>query len=518
MSLKGVLGYPVLRNIWWMSSKPVTRPKRPKSAPAKPRPKAPILGTIPDLLNLNGWRVTAVDQETVATQYTVAVSTETKKEPPACCRAEGEPAKLRRYGTSKKYFRDLPLHGRFVDIRIYLQRFQCIACKKILLEDMLPNADTKRQMTTRLIDYMFRQSIRRPFIDVAIELGVSEGTVRNVFRDLSSARLDGQKLVAPRVLGIDDKYVNGKWMTVFGDIENKTLIDICESRVHQTLGAFFDEEMPNPQAIQVICHDMSKGYRKFSLRYLPQRDIVVDKFHVIMKANQAIDTARIAISRGEATTKEVKLALRKERKIFLAKSGQLAESTRATRDERLAEHPELKAAYEAKEKFFGFYRCATKKEAASFYYKWLRGLSPTQKGYFKPLISCVSSSKWRPHIFNYFDHPTVTTGYLERLNRAINEISRAGKGYSFEILRRKLVLAYGERPVPPPKFDREGKRKTEAAALPPGEARKKQRRRSKAEMAAARAAGEARPKRSRERLKQGSGVRKKGLLRYEAPT
>jgi transposase len=305
-------------------------------------------------------------------------------------------------------------------------------------------------------------------------------------------------------------------MTVFGDIENKTLIDICESRVHKTLGAFFDEEMPNPQAIQIICHDMSKGYRKFSLRYLPQRDIVVDKFHVIMKANQAIDRARIAISIDKATSKETKRALRKERRIYLAKNSELAESTRSTRDERLAKYPELKAAYRAKEKFYSFYKCRTKEEAASFYNKWLRGLSKEQRVYFEPLISCMSSPIWRPHIFNYFDHPNVTTGYLERLNRAINETSRAGKGYSFEILRRKLVLAHGERPVPPPKFDREGKEKAKLAALPPGEQIKKQKRSSKAKMLAARAAGEAKPKRHRERLKQGVGVRQKGILRYSA--
>ena len=46
---------------------------------------------------------------------------------------------------------------------------------------------------------------------------------------------------------------------------------------------------------------------------------------------------------------------------------------------------------------------------------------------------------WRNEILAYFDHP-ISNGYTEALNGVAKVINRAGRGYSFEVLRARLLF------------------------------------------------------------------------------
>ena len=45
---------------------------------------------------------------------------------------------------------------------------------------------------------------------------------------------------------------------------------------------------------------------------------------------------------------------------------------------------------------------------------------------------------WKKEIFNYFDHP-YTNAVVESLNRNIKDKNRDGRGYSFDVLRAKML-------------------------------------------------------------------------------
>ena len=57
-------------------------------------------------------------------------------------------------------------------------------------------------------------------------------------------------------------------------------------------------------------------------------------------------------------------------------------------------------------------------------------------GYFEGFLSIVKN--WRPEILAYFDRP-ATNGYTEGVNAAIRQIDRQGRGYSFDVLRARLL-------------------------------------------------------------------------------
>lgn len=59
---------------------------------------------------------------------------------------------------------------------------------------------------------------------------------------------------------------------------------------------------------------------------------------------------------------------------------------------------------------------------------------------FAPVVRTVSN--WRDKIFNHFDLQ-LTNAYTESFNALARKMNRAGNGYSFEALKKRLVMAHG---------------------------------------------------------------------------
>lgn len=55
-------------------------------------------------------------------------------------------------------------------------------------------------------------------------------------------------------------------------------------------------------------------------------------------------------------------------------------------------------------------------------------------------------NNWEEEIFNYFNSP-ITNAYTESLNRLIKTMNHVGRGYSFQVLRAKILFTQGYRKV-----------------------------------------------------------------------
>jgi hypothetical protein len=63
-------------------------------------------------------------------------------------------------------------------------------------------------------------------------------------------------------------------------------------------------------------------------------------------------------------------------------------------------------------------------------------------------------ANWHTEIFNYFEH-RITNAYTEGFNSIARKMDRMGRGYSFKVLRAKLLLKYScHKKAPPMKFMR----------------------------------------------------------------
>lgn len=102
------------------------------------------------------------------------------------------------FGRRERMIRDLPMQGRRVAIYIDTRRLKCRACERTFYEP-LPDVDSKRLMTSRLLKWVGQQSLKRTFTSVAEEIGITEGTVRLIFKDLASAEgLHKRQIARPK--------------------------------------------------------------------------------------------------------------------------------------------------------------------------------------------------------------------------------------------------------------------------------------------------------------------------------
>ncbi|MBU2737966.1 helix-turn-helix domain-containing protein [Acidithiobacillus concretivorus] len=75
-----------------------------------------------------------------------------------------------------------------VGLYVNARRFICRDCGKTFMET-LPEVDSKRRMTERRARWIGPHSLLHTFTSVAEEIGITEGTVRNIAHDCCK-RLD----------------------------------------------------------------------------------------------------------------------------------------------------------------------------------------------------------------------------------------------------------------------------------------------------------------------------------------
>lgn len=97
----------------------------------------------------------------------------------------------------------------------------------------------------------------------------------------------------PAFLGIDEiKIKKISEVTVITDPEHRTLYDMLKGRNQAALTEYF-MKMPDREKVLWVCSDMCRPFEK-SIGHvlLPNTRWVIDHFHVVLKANEAIDTIR----------------------------------------------------------------------------------------------------------------------------------------------------------------------------------------------------------------------------------
>lgn len=381
------------------------------------------------------------------TQYTVMVEVEVAS-PEPCCLFQS--MSLRRNGSKRQMFRDLPIHGKYTDIQIDRQRYHCKECGKTVY-DRVPHIDSAHRMTERMAVSIAQMAVKKTFAEVARDVGLSEGTIKNVFRAYVDERLKGLELVTPRVLGIDEKFLLGKARAVIGNVEQRALMDILPTRYRYDIGPYL-ERLPDRDRIEVVCQDMYHEYRTIARKYLPKATVVVDKFHVVKKANEAVEKFRRTLNATLPKSERVKL--KNQRKILLARNHTIQDGTREKLDYWFAQSPALESVYWLKERFYDVYLAADAAEAEKRYARWLLMIDekPEFQPFFRELLS--SMKNWHRDIFTYFEHP-FTNAYVEGVNRLLDDLQRAGRGYTFDVIRAKALLAYGHQKKETKKFYRE---------------------------------------------------------------
>jgi transposase len=404
----------------------------------------------PDLLNLLGYEVLVVDAN--EHDYHIKACVIAAQESCIHCQSSG----IVGFGRREQMVRDLPTHGKRVGLYIDTRRFQCRACAKTFYEE-LPQIDEKRAMTKRLSSWIGRQAIKRTFASIAEEVGCTEFTVRSVFADYVQELEKTIRFETPKWMGIDEIHLI-KPRGVITNIQNNTVVELLSNRNKETIIKYLSG-LQGKEDIAYVAMDMWAPYRDAVLQVLPQAKIVIDKFHVVKMANEAVECTRKSF-KAELTPK-VRRTLMHDRYTLLKPQADLTDKEALLLSGWANNFPTLALAYRLKEDFFKIYDAKTRNDALALFAAWEISVTHEVRDAFSNLIRAWRN--WQPYILNYFDHPVnqpITNAYTESLNNLIRVMNRLGRGYSFEALRAKILFSEGalKKDLKRPKFERQAER------------------------------------------------------------
>jgi transposase len=350
----------------------------------------------PNILNIPAYKVLRVEE----TEYDYYIRAELAQSPTHCPGCGH--ARLLRYGRNEQVIRDLPTHGKRLAIYVDTRRWRCQSCGKTFME-ALPAVNAKREMTDRLVTWIGQQSLRRTFTSIAEDIGLDEKTVRNIFRDYVSELERSIRFETPTWMGIDEIHII-KPRCVISNIRCNTIVDLLPNRDRKTVINYLGN-LDGRHQVQTVAMDMWTPYRDAVQAVMPDARIVIDKFHGVRMANEAVEKVRKSLR--ESLTPKERRGLMHDRFVLLKRERDLNDRERLMLSGWTANYPELGEAYRLKEAFYGVYEgMGTRNQALARYAAWHRSVIPEVHDSFADLIRAFTN--WQPQILAYFDLPSPT--------------------------------------------------------------------------------------------------------------
>lgn len=342
------------------------------------------------------------------------------------------------FGTRNTRYFDFKLHGKKTLINLKRQRYRCQSCLRTFFHES-DAFDPDFQLTSRVVRHIEESAIVKPFTHIADELSIDEKLVRNVFSRYAQKREKEMKPQAGRIVGIDELYLLRQFRCIITNIDQRTITDLLKVRDQGTLTKYL-KRMDGRDKIERVCIDMWRPYQQAVEAALPGVPITIDKFHVVKAANYAMEEIRKETQRK--LPKGKKLDLMRSRYILLRRSRDLKPKELKKVEQWRRVYPALIDAWELKEHFFRIYDQKTPAAAREAFKQWRVDLPLTVHGQFRELVNMVNN--WEEQIFNYFDE-RVTNAFTECANGIAKVANRTGRGYSFKVIRYKLLFAHSHR-------------------------------------------------------------------------
>ena len=357
-----------------------------------------------------------------------------------------------------------------VDLVITVPRYHCKDCGAAF-RHIFTSVPEGKHSTFRLLEQLRRDVFTRPFSQVATEYGFTEGTIRYVF-DEYAEQLEANRgpIVAPEVLGIDEKHIVHAMRGIFVDIKTGRLLEMTENNKEADIVGTIERMVDYDKNIRIVTTDMANNYRSHIQLCLPNAKLIVDKYHVYQDLYSKVAKSKKAIMEkiGQQIAQEANLVKAQRMKAvrelvihnaYLFKFGKdkLAEKTRriAIMADVCQIFPEFNHLRLIKEGFERIYEQESRTDAEAAYAEWLKLIPPKgvkkiaawehQYGvaaslYTELMVFCRTTQKWYQEIFNYFDDGCqFTNAASEGTNSMIQRINAQGNGYGFKRLRAKAL-------------------------------------------------------------------------------
>ena len=223
------------------------------------------------------------------------------------CRGCGEQGVPR--GTVTRSLAHEPFGHRPTTLRVRVRRYRCHGCERVWREDMSRAAPPRAKISRGAVAWALRALVvdHLSMSRIAAGLGVSWSGANDAVLAEGHRRLinDPTRFDGVRVLGVDEHVWRhtrwgDKYVTVIIDLTPvrdgrgpARLLDMVPGRSKQVFKQWLSERPPAwMAAIETVAMDGFTGFKTAATEELPDAVAVLDPFHVVRLAGDALDQCR----------------------------------------------------------------------------------------------------------------------------------------------------------------------------------------------------------------------------------
>jgi len=261
----------------------------------------------------------------------------------------GKPGLLNRW--LHRIVEDTPLFG--MRTFVHVEYAQVFINSGLVEVEELPFVAAGSRVTNRYARLISGLCRHMPISAVSLYVGLRWNTVKNIDREWMKKTLPMKKpsdLEDVDYIGVDEvaRAKGQDYVTVVYDLGSGDLLWVHEGRTASVLGQFLNalsEETAN--GIKAVAMDMGLAYQCAVRRWLPNADIVFDRFHVMQMYSKALAQVRRALFKK--ADDEGKEMLKGSRYLILPNKSNLNEAQQSRLDDLLVANAPLNEAYILKE-------------------------------------------------------------------------------------------------------------------------------------------------------------------------
>ena len=330
------------------------------------------------------------------------------------------------YDSYEREVRDLPCFEFRTTVVVELYRVRCPDCG--IKTEKVPQLPSKAPFSKRFEEAVGLACESAAVRRVARQFGIAASTVRAIDLRYLKRWAGSRRKPALRHLGIDEIYLGKKqkFLTVVSNLQTGEPLWMGPERKKETLDEFFSQQVSAFQrsAIRAACVDMWEPYGQSLEQWVPQCQIIYDKFHILQHASAAVDEVRRAeFFRKGGRAREI---VKGKRWLLLSRWVHLDRKKKQQLNQLFALNRKLLKAYLLKESLARLWNYTYEGAMLRYLQGWIdqlrwQRLKPMQK-LAKMLLDHLAG------ILNYC-RTKIPMGVVEAVNGNIKSLLRRGRGY-----------------------------------------------------------------------------------------
>lgn len=363
----------------------------------------------------------------------------------------------------------VPLGWRPTILQLRVRRYRCTGCGHVWRQDTSQAAEPRAKLSRDAVLWALKCLVldRMSIARIADGLGVSWHTVNDAVLAAGRELLidDPTRLDAVRVIGVDEHAWRHtrrgeSYVTVIIDLTPvrdrsgpARLLDMVSGRSKQVFKTWLDAQSPDFRGgIEVVAMDGFTGFKTAAAETVPDAVAVMDPFHVVALAGDALDRCRQRVQqdalghRGRSGDPlyGIRRALRTGADLLTERQQQRLAAVFA--DDR---HAEVEATWGIYQRIVAAYRNPDRRAGRAELRATITAISHGIPATLTELITLGRTLKRRAgDVLAYFDRPGTSNGPTEAINGRLEHLRGTALGFRnlTNYIARALLDTGGFRP------------------------------------------------------------------------